>query len=95
MKIEIYAKEHCPYCIDAKNAMKQAGYAYTEYTIGKDATKEDVQKRVDSLGLDVKIMTVPQIFIEDAYVGGYTDLVRLYKWAREYNSAKLRGQVAH
>lgn len=88
MKIEIYSKEHCPFCINAKNAMRQAGYTYTEYTVGKDVSKQDIQDRVNSMGLHVTISTVPQIFVDDGYVGGWNDLVRIYKWAQDYNSSK-------
>lgn len=88
MKIEIYSKDHCPFCINAKNACRSAGYTFTEYTVGKDVTKQDIQKRVDALGLNVQVNTVPQIFIDDAYVGGYSDLIRIYKWAQDYNNKK-------
>jgi glutaredoxin len=88
MKIEIYSKESCPYCVNAKNACKAANLPFTEYVVGKNATKADIQARVDALGLSVPIQTVPQIFVDDAYVGGYSDLVRIYPWAQAYNSKK-------
>lgn len=78
MKIEIYSKYNCPYCIKAKQAFEQKGYEYIEYQIGSDASKEDVQSRVDALGYSVNITTVPQIFIDDDYVGGYSELKQ--KW---------------
>jgi glutaredoxin len=83
MKIEIYSKDGCPYCIKAKDACNAAKLPYTEIVVGKEATKDDIQKRVNALGLHTIISTVPQIFIDDKHVGGYTDLVRLYPWANK------------
>ena len=88
MKIEIYGRDHCPYCVNAKKAFQSAGYKYTEHTIGKGHTKEDVQKRVDALGIPVVISTVPQIFIDDEYIGGYTDLVKRFEWAKNFHKNK-------
>ena len=88
MKIEIYGKESCPFCIKAKNACKSAGIEYIDYVIGKDATKQDVQDRINALGLDITVQTVPQIFVDgDTYIGGYNDLVRAYPWAQVYHSS--------
>ncbi len=93
MKIEVYSKDFCPYCLNAKAAMKEAGLEYTDVNIPKEASKEDVQKRVDALGLDVKIMTVPQIFIDDQYVGGYDELVRKYPWAAAFKAKQQARQA--
>jgi glutaredoxin len=90
MKIEIYGREGCPFCDKAKGACASANLPFTYYTVGSEVTKEDIQKRVDALGLHVTIATVPQIFVDDAYVGGYTELLRVYPWARAYNSSQLR-----
>ena len=88
MKVEIYTKPNCPFCVNAKNAFKAADLPFTEYTVGANITKEQIQARTDAMGLHVKIQTVPQIFIDGAYVGGYSDLVRIYPWAQAYNSNK-------
>lgn len=90
MKFEIYTKPNCPYCLDAKNAIKSAGYTFTEYTIGNGHTKEDIQNRIKSLGIsDYTISTVPQIFCDNSLIrDGYSGLVRTFKWAQDYNNAK-------
>jgi glutaredoxin 3 len=92
MKVEIYTKPTCPHCVNAKNAFKAANIPFTEYTIGANITKEQVQARVNALGLNVTVSTVPQIFIDDAYVGGYSDLIRIYPWANAYNSSIQRSK---
>ena len=43
---------------------------YEEKMIGKDYTKDDLLKVVPNA------KTVPQIFVEDEYIGGYTELMK-------------------
>ena len=80
MKVEIYTKPSCPYCIQAKILLKNKNVEIVEHTIGiNNITKETVQQLVNNLGLTTEVRTVPQIFLhkEDqvVYIGGYTDLV--------------------
>lgn len=89
MKIEIYGTKTCPFCNNAKAAVKHANLTYTDYIVGENATKQDIQDRVNALGIQIEIKTVPQIFIDDQYVGGYTELLKLYDWARDYNRQRL------
>ena len=72
MKIEIYTKPSCPFCVNAKNLIQSKGFDFTEYTLGENGiTKQTI---IDRLNGKV-ISTVPQIFIDDEHIGGYTDLV--------------------
>ena len=80
MKIEIYTKPTCGYCIQAKNLLNSKNIPFTEYTVGVQFSKEDIQSRIQSMGLSDQVKTVPQIFYTDknnktTYIGGYTDLV--------------------
>ncbi|MDF2435390.1 MAG: glutaredoxin 3 [Mucilaginibacter sp.] len=80
MNVEIYTKPACPYCSKAKWLLDQKNIPYKEYDLGAGFTKEDIQQKIKSLGLNTEIRTVPQIFYTDKsgktiHVGGYTDLV--------------------
>lgn len=76
MKIEIYSQPTCPYCVSAKQLVTNRGLSYTEYVLGVDGiTKETIVNRLN--GVDVH--TVPQIFIDDKHIGGYSELVKLWK----------------
>lgn len=79
--VEIYSTKTCPFCIKAKEFLEKNNKPYDEYIIGTDATKEQIQSRVNAMGLNIEIRTVPQIFakIESdwVYIGGYADLVKL------------------
>jgi len=68
MKAIIWTTEICPFCIRAKNLLRKKDIEYEERVIGEDWTKQDLLESVPNAH------TVPQIFIDNIYIGGYTDL---------------------
>ncbi len=68
MKAIIWSKYHCTYCDQAKILLKQHQYEIEERKIGDGYTKEELLEAVPNA------RTVPQIFINDEYVGGFTEL---------------------
>lgn len=72
MKIEIFtrATPPCPFCLNAKKWLQANNLTYTEY----DVTEGDNREKAEAL-LGHALKTVPQIFINDELIGGYTDLV--------------------
>ena len=77
MKVEIYTKDQCPYCVQAKNLFKSKGWEFTEHHI--NATTRDTLLENLTTRLGESPRTVPQIFIDDQAIGGYTDLVSWLK----------------
>ena len=77
MKGEIYTKDQCPYCVQAKNLFKSKGWEFTEHHI--NATTRDTLLENLTTRLGESPRTVPQIFIDDQAIGGYTDLVSWLK----------------
>ncbi len=71
-KIEIYTKSHCPYCDHAKNFLNQRNLPYEEIRVDVDSEKLQVM-----LNRSEGRRTVPQIFINDVGIGGFTDMVAL------------------
>ncbi|MGN6382532.1 glutaredoxin 3 [Dyella sp. KULCS107] len=69
-KIEVYSTAFCPYCVSAKNLLKSKGLEWTEVRIDTDPAQRDAM-----LARSGGRRTVPQIFINDAHVGGFDDLV--------------------
>jgi glutaredoxin 3 len=59
----------CPYCVRAKALLAGKGVAITEYDITLGGPK-----RAEMLERAPGRTTVPQIFIDDAHVGGCDDL---------------------
>ena len=72
-KVEIYSKDYCPYCAQAKALFEEKGVKFREYDVTKDTAKQkEMMER--SKG---KLMTIPQIYINDELIGGYSDLAEL------------------
>lgn len=75
-KIEIYTTALCPFCVKAKKLLQMLKLNYTEHNVENsfDEMCDEIGKRFNR-----SISTVPQIIINDKYIGGYTDLEALYK----------------
>jgi len=70
--VKIYTTASCPYCIHAKQLLKERGV--TELNeIRVDMEPGERQKMMDITSR----RTVPQIFIGDTHVGGCDELVAL------------------
>jgi glutaredoxin 3 len=69
----VYSKKPCPYCEQAKSLLTRKNISYREL----DVTRPEVLDQLRELVPGAK--TVPQIFIEGTYIGGYTDLVEHLK----------------
>jgi len=72
-KVEIYSKDYCPYCTQAKALFEEKGVEFVEY----DVTSDEVLQKEMMERSEGKLMTVPQIYINDKLVGGYSDLEAL------------------
>ncbi|AFJ03150.1 Glutaredoxin 3 [Methylophaga frappieri] len=70
-QVTIYSTAQCPYCVMAKQLLDRKGIAYNEIRID-----ESPEKRQEMMQKSQQ-RTVPQIFINDQAIGGYTDLVAL------------------
>lgn len=69
--VKIYSKTYCPFCVRAKNLFDSKGVSYEEIMVDSDP-----QLFVD-LKQKTGMMTVPQIFINDKLIGGFTELAEL------------------
>jgi glutaredoxin len=69
----IWSQLNCAHCVNAKRLLLSKGYTYTEKIVGGGGayTKKDLLQEVPTA------RTVPQIFINGEYVGGYTDLLKV------------------
>jgi len=68
MKAIVWSKNQCPYCDQAKALLKMKGIEFEERNINKNYTTEQLLEAVPTA------RTVPQIFIDDVLVGGFTEL---------------------
>ena len=67
-KTLIYTTAICPYCVRAKQLLKEKGLVYTEIRVDLDDVERE--KMIARSGR----RTVPQIFIDDQHIGGCDDL---------------------
>lgn len=68
MKAIIWSRYHCPHCDQAHALLKSKGYQIEERKIGDGYSREELLEEVPNA------RSVPQIFIEGAHVGGFTEL---------------------
>jgi glutaredoxin 3 len=70
-KISMYSTETCPYCERALALFERKGLPVKKILV--DQSSEEFDTMVARTGL----RTVPQIFIGEHHVGGFTDLYRI------------------
>ena len=68
-KAIIWSNVGCSFCEMAKTLLKQKGIEYEERNIAKDWKIEQLLEAVPNA------RTVPQIFLDDKYIGSYDNLV--------------------
>ncbi|MBI2608235.1 MAG: glutaredoxin 3, partial [Deltaproteobacteria bacterium] len=67
-QVEIYTADYCSYCKAAKALLKNKGVVFQEIDVTHDLEKRaEIAKRSGQ-------KTVPQIFINDQSIGGFSDL---------------------
>lgn len=72
-KVVAYTVDYCPFCKKAKAFFKEKGIDFEDIDI---TATEDIM-RVKLGEMTGGKTTVPQIFINDVSIGGYTDLKTL------------------
>lgn len=71
-KVEVYTWRTCPYCIRAKDLLREKGVDFIEYSIdGDEAARAKMARRANGR------RSVPQIFINDQHIGGCDDIYYL------------------
>ncbi len=72
MKALIYTKPICPFCIRAKEILTAHDIEFKDLDVSSDL--ELRQKISDSVG---GYRTVPMIFLDEKFIGGYSELQAL------------------
>ena len=68
MKAGVWSKDNCAYCDQAKALLEQRGIEFEERKIGHGYTREQLLESVPTA------RSVPQIFLNDEFVGGFIEL---------------------
>lgn len=71
-QIDIYTTPYCPYCLEAKELLREKNVEFNEIDVSRDRElRRAMTARANGR------TTVPQIFIGDTHVGGCDDLYAL------------------
>ncbi|ESK39681.1 glutaredoxin 3 [Acinetobacter nectaris CIP 110549] len=70
--VVIYSTTVCPYCVRAKQLLERKGISYKEVNLSNEApdVRIELMQRTNH-------RTVPQIFINDQFIGGFDQLYAL------------------
>jgi glutaredoxin-like protein len=72
-QVAIFTREGCSFCAKAKTLLKELGYDYAEVPL-------DHRVRTKVIGAVTGKGTVPQVFVNGRYIGGYEEL---RAWAKK------------
>ena len=67
MKVEIYSKPQCPFCVQAKALAEREGHELTYKMLDEDFDRETLMEVFPSA------RTFPQIIVDGEKIGGFTE----------------------
>ena len=82
-KIEIYTTNNCPFCIKAKSLLTKKKIKFYEIDVSRNET---LREKMSMMANGAR--SVPQIFIDNIYIG---DCDKIYKLDQEKKLDKLLG----
>jgi glutaredoxin 3 len=66
--VTMYSWDYCPFCIRAKRLLDDKGIVFKEIKL--DGRNAEMIALIEKTGM----RTVPQIFVGDHFIGGFTEL---------------------
>ncbi|UXN33751.1 GrxA family glutaredoxin [Avibacterium paragallinarum] len=80
MFVVIFGRSGCPYCVRAKELAEKLKTNLSDFDYRYvDIIEEGISKADLSKSVGKPVETVPQIFIDEKPIGGYTDFAALMK----------------
>jgi len=73
MKVEIYSKPQCPFCVQAKALAEREGHELTYKMLDEDFDRETLMETFPGA------RTFPQIIVDGEKIGGFTEYNALVK----------------
>ena len=71
MKVAVYSKDSCPYCVKAINLLETTDLEFQEHKLDKDFSREEILEWFPG------VKTFPIIVVDKKYIGGYNELYDL------------------
>ena len=67
MKVEIFSKQQCPFCVQAKSLAEREGHDLTYKMLHEDFDRETLMETFPGA------RTFPQIIVDGEKIGGFTE----------------------
>lgn len=74
MYFTVFGKENCPYCVRAKELLQSKLLEFTYRDVVEDEVAFLQMNSWVAEATGFPARTVPQIFLDQEYIGGYTEL---------------------
>ena len=75
-KANVFSKSGCEFCVKAKALLKENNIFYEETILDNEKERKSFYQEV-TYSEDVNVNSMPQIYLDDEYVGGYQNLEKL------------------
>ncbi len=72
-RVRLYTTASCPYCVAAKRLLASLGAEVEEVRL------DDQPELWARLERELRFQTVPMVFVDDVFVGGYDDLAAMHR----------------
>lgn len=66
--VELYTKDNCTYCVQAKQVLRDRQIQFVEYKLNEDFTREII------LEMFPEAKTFPVVVVDGFRIGGFTEL---------------------
>ena len=83
-KANVFSKSGCEFCVKAKALLKENNIFYEETILDNEKERKSFYREVTD-SEDVNVNSMPQIYLDDEYVGGYQNLEKLLTPVFNYN----------
>tara|TARA_Y100000385_G_scaffold166373_1_gene172446 strand:- start:1 stop:234 length:234 start_codon:yes stop_codon:yes gene_type:complete len=77
MKVEIYSKPQCPFCVQAKALAEREGHELTYKMLDEDFDRETLMETFPGA------RTFPQIIVNGEKIGGFTEYKALVEASKK------------
>ena len=77
MKVEIYSKPQCPFCVQAKALAEREGHELKYKMLDEDFNREELMETFPGA------RTFPQIIVDGQKIGGFTEFKALVDASKE------------
>lgn len=74
LNVTVFSRDGCPFCVKAKEALRNAGIGFEELVLNRDYTEQTLRAVSNAA-------TVPQVFVDGKLIGGSESVLA---WVKDY-----------